>query len=235
MLKRSAGMEAMWISILLFSKCLLWNHLTFFGTATGARNWALNLRIQTEASQHLTTWDVKLTKPGSLEEDWFRCRPAHVSWVDINFMFSQWFTVSMLRSHLQRQIWLCETTTPRVPDAAVAILITHVALEATTDLPQITIRGVTNWHAMMTTTMKLQTGQLVSQVSVFTVFLNYMYISSNILPRAGISWDWRNQISLLFYEYGKTWNANTYSQQKDTIFVLNLITNSEPILRLRTR
>ena len=85
-------------------------------------------------------------------------------------MFPQWFTVSMLRSHLQRQIWLCETTTPRVPDAAVAILITHVALEATTDLPQITIRGVTNWHAMMTTTMKLQIGQLVSQVSVSLYF-----------------------------------------------------------------
>ena len=150
-------------------------------------------------------------------------------------MFSQWCTVSMLRSHLQRQIWLCETMTRRIPGAAVIILTTHVVLEDTTDLLLTSIRPATHWHAMMTTTMKLQTGQLVSQVSVFTVCLNYMYISSNILSRAGISWDWRNQISLLFYEYGKTWNANTYSQQKDTIFVLNLITNSEPILRLRTR
>ena len=150
-------------------------------------------------------------------------------------MSSQWFTVSMLRSHLQRQIWLCETMTPRIPGAAVIILTTHVVLEDTTDLLLTSIRPATHWHAMMTTTMKLQTGQLVSQVSVLIVFWNNMCISSNILSRAGISWDLRNQISLLFYEYGNTWNAKTLLVAKWYNFVLNLNTNSVPIRRLKTR
>ena len=115
-----------------------------------------------------------------------------------NFSSSQWSTVSMLRSHLQRQIWLWETTTHWVPGVVVVISTTHVAQEAITNLPLTSVRGATHWHAMMTITMKLQTGQLVSQVSVVVAFWNIMCIFSNILPRTRISWDRRNQISPLF-------------------------------------
>ena len=96
--------------------------------------------------------------------------------------YPQLSTVSMLLSHLRRQTWLCETTTPWVLGAVVVTSTTRAALEVTTSLPPTTPRGATNWLVMMTTTTKLQTGQHAFQVgAVVRFFLNRDFFQRHIV------------------------------------------------------